>query len=560
MKSTKNGSSTKPFKKSEGKPSGKPGYNSGREVGVTTSVNPQLVKDTANVSFGYATGSVINLKSPLDTQLNLPEYQQSGRIRLPGIMCIGLSPSFGYAIDESAPINVAKTALFNEILSKVSGNRPYDSNDVILTVAAVAGVYDWIEFLKHIYKMATTFSHNNLYMYRSVFSALNIDYDDVTNDLSNLRAGINMLISQVTTFVVPDTIPYFRRNRERFSCIYTEGNSTKDQLYLFYPRNLVLFSTDPDEAGQLLLTPGIVPSWVNPGYNYTTKDLINIGKQLLNPIRSWIDDHGRIISDIKTAFGERTMKMELQSEEVAAEQVIFDIAALEQIKNATVFEDNIIYNSTGAGIGSALLVQDSTKGFLRSIPYVYYHNSTSVNYADRFRSYAILAYGENRILTTSTYETDPTLVLSNAALMAIGDPNTYSRSTDNDGWSLMALDPGTDIALDCGMVAYYWVESGGVYSEAIGVRSISYVNSIDTTDTAGLPLEFLEYNYSTSFKYHPAEHQLIFRQSATNPDAFNPGARQGFNFDFDNIAVLTYDDMRNMHYAQALAQWNVPQS
>nr|AVX53565.1 putative capsid [Marmot picobirnavirus] len=542
----------------------RPASNNSRTLGIPQ-LSQQLQKDFGNLGFSYAVGSIANIHSGV--QAYVEEFGLNvSEITVPGALVLGLMPSFGLSEDANSPLNQAVSVMFDNIRSKISGSRPYDPIDTMLYAAALSSCFDWLYFLKFVYKLATTHSNENLYFPDQILRAIGIDVDDIRQHLSDFRGNINVLIADVATFNLPTEFPYFVRNRERFSNIYTEGTTLKDQLYMFYPAVVLLFTHDKDNAGALAAA-SVLGQWGTYNSNNLAKaeDLLKIGRDMIGEIRKEQNDFAIISSDIRTAFGSAVATVELLSEDIASVVPVFDVAALEQFKNATVLHGTAFANrhlpDSDPDFGLAV-IQDPTKSFLYSSVYTAYNamldpeiSETIPHWEQVARARLLRAFSDDKILTTSSGAVDPGLVLSNTALMATAyDPSFQINTSPGVVNSFIKLTTGTDVVRSATIVYTQWDKTAKRFLPSLRAFNYADVLALDPDTILG---EVNEQLLLSNFKYHPAERVFVVKQGS-NETSWTMGTRPTYNYDVDNYTVVSYDELHNMQRAMLLASLNVP--
>lgn len=471
-------------------------------------------------------------------------------------MVIGLTPCFGEVSDGDSSINVAATHLWNRILKEISGNRAYDPNDLAISATAVSSCYDWIVFLKRCYKMASTFSNQNRYMYDRIAEAIGFDLTSIQENLERFRGQVNVLISKLATYSMPGDIPFFVRNIDRFSKVFKEGDSVKNQLYVFYPESVLQFDLI-DNSGALFR----VQPFRFADHLLTADELIDVGTKQVAAIREWLDDFGRIISDIERAVGSNTFKLQLLSEDYADLEPEFNIAALEQIKNAVVTDTAKSYfmyprqKTEKNDMQQAVLYQNENKGLLLSSPSMMMraNDETTPEWEWRAEARLLKAFYESKILTTGTDAVTADLTLSNSALV-VSATGAYTAPVINKPTVVFNMAAGSDVATQAKVVGWRYDAANKKWVH--WNRSTSWLNLFFLNEATEAPQEIYEREMLSNFKYHPAERTILTRQG-TNPAAFNFAAYSGFVWDLDNYTVLDQNEIPTIHAVEMLLLWNV---
>lgn len=261
-------------------------------------VDSSLLRDAASIPFSRAVGTQV----PLD--FNSAAFWDEGtkvEYSVPGVMTLEIIPTYGSIEDKNSPINVAATATYSFIRYANSGHANYDSVDLMLYLCAMSQVYSYINYLQRIYGLATLYSQRNRYMPRTLLYATGVDPDDVINNLANFRYGINVLINQAASLSVPANMPIFARQAFLYQNVYSEGQTVKDQMYMFTPEGFLFFheSADPDGAGSLELN--------HLGHTRRKcSELLEYGQRMLQPILQ-SEDMNIMSGDILKAYSANSL-------------------------------------------------------------------------------------------------------------------------------------------------------------------------------------------------------------------------------------------------------------
>lgn len=259
----------------------------------------RLVIDSASVPFSEPFGAPVKLLHPNVHYSDkfIVDSDQEAKTT-PGIVTFDTIPSFGIAKDRLSPINVAATALYSQVRYVNNGRKNYDPADLMLYVGAVSDIYSYLNWMRRIYGCAMLYSQANKYIGKELLRAQGINPDSILGNLANFRYWINVYTNKVASYAVPADITLFHKRAFQFSSVYIEhdGDSIKDQLYMYKPAAFFKFRLDESDKGMLELKPITYPE-----NGLTVDDLIAIGEDLLANI--WGDeDFGLMSGDILRAF------------------------------------------------------------------------------------------------------------------------------------------------------------------------------------------------------------------------------------------------------------------
>lgn len=491
------------------------------------------------IPFNWATGTPIDLDNPLTA--TIPSTK--GKFFIPGIQALRLVPTVGVAAGPQSPINVAATNMYTVVRRGKTGYSYYNSPDIMIMTIAFGQIYSYITFLMRAYGVATLYAQKNRYFPRCVLFAMGINPEDIRNNLGNFRYGINLLINKVASFAIPANIPYFQRMAFLYQNIYTEGTSVKDQCYMYVPDGFYRFAAytnESDGAGYLQYE-----KFYNAGTFMTVSQLLAFGDKLLAPLLN--DDDINIMSaDMLAAYGSDTIKLQSLPDYYPIVPV-FDIGVLEQMKNATVIQQFVPTN----------IVQNNDKGYLVNIPQATFSALTSEDtWANNAFASSAQVLLESKLMTTTTAEVTPALILESSRLMVgAGNYKKTPPSATSGYVGTVDLYCGTEVAVDCQL----WgakvtnVEPYMTFERS----SIGYVYAAGvTTDPTQLALEIKKFALMSHFRFHPAEHVIDVKQGSTGA-AFNV-ADSTFFFDVDNYGVATNQVLRRLHETVILNLLSVP--
>lgn len=481
----------------------------------------RLLEDSANMYFSWAVGTPFSLDNEA--------AGVSENLVLPGICAIYTAPSLGYSADKSSPVNVAATALYSYVRSANAGSSNYDAPDLMLYCLALGQVYSYINFLQRTYGLLTLYAQPNRYIPRDVLIACDVDPDSAEGDLANFRYGINLLINKVASFSVPGNLEYFKRMAFMYSNVYTAGTSIKDQLYMYSPAGFWKFTlSDTNKSGMLDYTPFLDAQ----ADLYTVKDLLNYGNDLLTNILG-NEDFNIMSGDINKKYGNDLITLTSLPEYYPIVP-IFDIAVLEQMKNATIcaaFEGTT--RLAGVMASSLDVTQDVSigKGALIHEPAI---NSNTTR--DEIKNVIMPTVCEGKVLTTTTDKTDSSLVIESSRLMAVG----YGVADTNGNINLYT---GSEVVTECRLFLRQY--NGLVYSDTTYYR-VGYVYNGSTAAAAILP-NIVAQRY---FRFMPQVHWVAATTSAVDD--------YGLFTDIDNYQILTRQEIQRLHETALMSLFHVP--
>lgn len=225
---------------------------------------PELLQLAANIPFSQATGTKFNLNFYNDETGNKQIFSEDWTI--PGIMTLSLIPVPSSATSANSPLNIAATSIYSFVRHANSGTPQYDAPDLMIYNISMAQIYCYINFLQRIYGCMNVYANMNRYLPRALVEAQGVDYDSILQNLPNFKFGIDSLIHKASSLACPASMTYFQRVAFLFSGIYAEGESIKDQLYMYIPQGFMQYSATAVETGGSLT---YVPFRTSSSVRYT---------------------------------------------------------------------------------------------------------------------------------------------------------------------------------------------------------------------------------------------------------------------------------------------------
>lgn len=288
---------------------------------------PQLLRDAASIPFSNATGTSFNLNFYGDGIAPVTEQY------VPGIMTLSIIPTIGGDQNFNSPLNIATNALYGQVRKANSGAANYDAPNLFMYCMSIAQIYAYINHLMRIYGTAQLYVHYNRYVPEALLNAMNVDFSSVQENMADFRYGINVLIHKASSFACPASITYFNRLAFLFAGIYSEGESIKDQLYMYVPYGFMQLTEQDSTPGWNLQFKAFPAPQSGKSY-LTVSQLLNYGTELITPLLQ-SEDFNIISGDILKAFGSNILGLQSLPETYTVLPVT-DLAVLEQMQNADI--------------------------------------------------------------------------------------------------------------------------------------------------------------------------------------------------------------------------------
>lgn len=501
-----------------------------------------LLRDSASVPFVYPMGA------PVD--VNIKGFEKA---TVPGICTMELCPTIGFSADPKSAINVAAKSLYTYVRHANSGSRNYDAPDMMMYILAAADVFSYINYLQRVYGVAMLYNQMNRYIPEALLQAMHIQPDSIRNNLANFRYGINVLINKASSLAVPSDIALFRRKAFLYSNIYKEGISIKDQLYMFVPTGFYQYS-DPGFLMLVPLVPGTVivpskPSATNYEFrtakytDMTYEDLLEYGNSLLDTLFG-SEDMGLMNGDILKAYGsDGILKLQELPENYSID-FVFDIAVLEQMKNAYTTELWFTLGSTSVAHDiyrrSTWAVADQRK----SCDFPIKINNSSAIYGPYISSFPCTKNDNivdpgNKWITTQSEVITPDLVMENSRLI----PGIMKTDRLVDG--LYAVYCMTEVLVD---VTFYQFNTDGITLESTDITKSYYEISEDADNKAVYDISRMG-----AFRFRPLAY--LTRRVGTAPEE---KVQLSLFTNIDNYTVCDNQTIMRLNETALLSLLNVP--
>lgn len=468
-----------------------------------------LLRDSASIPFSWALGTTVPVG-------------KKNEFRIPGLITFETFPTVGYSSDSTSPINIAATAVYGHVRYAQSGHSNYDAPDLMMYIVGMAEVYSYINYLMRLYGLATLYAQRNRYCARTLVEANRVDYDDLLRNLASFRYQINVLINKASSLAVPNNMSIFRRLAFLYQNLYCEGNSIKDQMYMYVPYAFHIFSETTPKGGRLQVQ--VMQD------KYTVEQLIAFGNRMLDPILA-SEDMNIMSGDILRAYGENGILKLVQLGTDYTVVPLYDPVVLEQMHNSgslwAAAWDSLnadIYQDPATGTILSDMVCDDAGAFEFPALYALYDY-----------------YSGSQIITTAVTDPTPEVVMENTRLK-------FSMEFKNK----------------VGNNSYYKIYSGS---------DIVRQAKLWVLDAAGNPKSYLYTPGSHLMNYQtPADVQYIFimeallQQFSHRPlypmHLYNSDDKTskfvGMNGNIGNYASLTNIDLQRIHEAALMNMLHVP--
>lgn len=492
-------------------------------------MNEQLLRDAASLPFSQAAGTTFTRE--FESVPGVTVTNPSALEVVPGIMTLIIDPIIGDAqtadtADPSSPLNMASMAQYTMVRKANSGSANYDAPDYMMYNLSVANIYSYIVMLQRVYGTCRLYSHYNRYLPNAVISAQHVDFDDVIAHLADFRYGINSLIARASSFACPATMKYFNRMAFLFSGIYAEGESIKDQLYMFVPAGFYKLNEQSSTPGWRLNFVDFCSETANKDKLYTVQELLDFGNDLIAPL--FQSQEINIMSgDTAKAYGAGNLISLTMIGEDYTIMPSTDLTVLEQMQNADFINENVYEN----GLTHFVKVNPDTN-LLASVFYINSGTAEAISALPRRGSH---------VLTTILTDPGPGDVIERTRLMS-----TMRAGTINGG-NIYSFFSGSEICI--GVNIYTFNPS----TLKIARKSVPYVTFWNDAVTPAAVQNMLSLHCELeNFKFHPT----VFYFSANT--AFTSLTYVDAAVDIDNYTVISSQTLEKMNEAALLSLLKVP--
>ena len=501
-------------------------------------LNPQLVKDTASLSFHTPVGQQVQLPYLAQNLLADAEDPNTYATSIPGIMRLPFAFAVGPVskadslTSRQSVGSVAARNLYAFVRHANSGSSNYDSTDLLLYIIAVAEAYSMLQWGIRSYSLSFAASAANWYVNKTLLAASGADPETWMGNPAQARATINLFIQKLSALNVPANLPLFKRWLFLNGKVFQDSPTKRSQLYVFSPA----FYHYYDAANGTLVPADFVMNYSAASsttkatnQNVTLAQYISDMNHIINALVT-DEDIGIISGDILKAYGDKGVFKIVSIPEDPNPEIGYSPEILAQINSATV----------AGGLGKFYIGQDDkgnigvsadapTSGVLTLNQYPLnvgqvYTGSNSAIY--RYRG-AILNFGWD------SPTPDDVMVASRFCVME-----------DSSNYDTVA---GTEILGQPTVYSYA--------SNANGYNTIYWGGPIGVTSTTGATLLA---SFAQCFAFDWAPRTVVYQ---VNNSKTVPLTVVLDTMDYDTFVVLTKEDadtLRNMHDVAVQSLFGIP--
>lgn len=475
---------------------------------------PQLVTDSASMSFSWPTGNPVSMGITDNAQMEA----QLNKFSIPGVMAIWLVPMVGISNEPSSPVSTAAINIYSYVRHANSGHPNYDAPDLMLYLLAMDSVYSYYTFLIRAYGLINAYSQHNRYYPQALLEGMCLDFTDILNNIADFRYYINSFAVRIGSMCVPSSMSYFSRHQWVYSNIFTDSTSAKAQSFMYCPYGFHQYN-ETSGPGKLSFRP----FYRNRNNKYKLSDLIGYGNMLINPLLA-SEDLGVMSGDILKAFTADGVFKVAQLPETFLTLPVYSEEVLSQIQNTTIL-------NVPAAASTCDITQDPETGAI----FCNYRNEQIPTDATSVRA----IYAAKRMM--SMYKDNPTPddIMVASRLMVPTKAKSGQDAVDVTSCGSEVAVLGEICSFTTGESPWYpnWDTKFYYAMELTNIQMSQWLHTLQKI---------------TQFHYHP----IVFLAWDTEVP---PSKEAAFYFDVNNYNIVSEFELAKMHETALLSQFTVPQ-
>lgn len=501
--------------------------------------NDQLAKDTASLPYSVLTGRLLPIRQKYGSD-------NFGHSAFPGICKIDFATSVGRSVSGSSAINTASRSIYAWVRHQNSGHSNYEAPDLTIYIMAMMEVYAAYFEAVRVYDLAMTYKLTNRYMPKYVLQALGINYNNISANLAQYRAGLNLVAAKISSLAVPNNFTTFNRHAMLLSNVFMDCDSDRGQYYVFSRSHYRKYNATGTTGGYLQTFTYDALKANSDGLTYN--QLISNLNDMIDPILS--DEDMNIMSgDILKAYDMSNLYVIPGVSEDRTIQAVYDESVLAQIENAIcVNMPGLVEEATVSKRADTITDLDISQksGYIYHAPVV----KASGDLAEKVDSYYQYSILDNYVLNCHTKDPDYKFNIEATRLQ-----NVLLRSDTADGEYNVHC--GTEILMG---ITYYTIQTSAdtgddvlfLTSSPIRGSLISITNSNDWPVKSDDVIPLL--SVVSNFDWHPFIYLV---------DAWHGGAASAGNLDVIRApigdakvyAVNSIDTIKSIHECVLLSQF-----
>lgn len=510
---------------------------SGRNDASWYAQTPQLLSDSASLSYSWPVGNRMRIDDPskfvfLTPQGEVTNYTVDGLYNkaVSGVMGIEITPTIGRSSDQNSAVNTAARNIYSFVRHANSGHANYEASDLMMYLLAMDNLYSSLMYLQRTYGLLQLYSVVNRYYPLSVINTCRLDAADLLENLADFRYFINNMAVKIGSLCVPNTMPYMARHLQLYSSVYLDDDQPKAQSYIYFPRGFYQYNELTGGAGQL--------DFVEWGTEDTPKlkfsDIVTLMNNMCNAILA-SEDMNIMSGDILKAYGyDKIVKISTIPEDfiIVPEynaEILTQISNLDAIHSDWIADWTITQDTSISGGGAII-------------------NPMQINPNN------ITLDMNDKLINFKWTDVKPEQTMVASRLMAM----PYKDSQNGKYY----LECGSEICTGLVIVQHQWTgenenlieDRTWLYSDYMLRPEYSIDNLAPLFDSFRTSMKIA--HLLSQFDFHPLVQYGIYLTG--NVSSLNPGPYVfGPMYEISNYSTIGIQTLRKMHETALLSEFNV---
>lgn len=236
---------------------------------------------------------------PLDAFASATEHPKHG---IPTVCEIPFMATYGDAHGvPTDTLNTAAIHLHSMIMSKLNrATKAYDANDLMVACICCDSIITVYNYFKTMVSQVMTYTSNNRALPRVIVEAMGFDFDDVKNNINDLKVYLEMYAAKLNSLQIPKVMDVSDDHMYLTGNLFCDVDSVYPQIYVFRLCNYYLFdqTSEPGKTIAFCKNLGAVPT---SGEKWKTTNIIQVLDDMYNSLFTSYD-FGNILADLRTAI------------------------------------------------------------------------------------------------------------------------------------------------------------------------------------------------------------------------------------------------------------------
>lgn len=502
----------------------------------------ELLSNVGRLSFNYPSGT--DIPYLLGKEGGFANLDVGSGVWInPGVMSIGLVPTYGINKDNSSPLNVAAKQGYNRIRMENSGAKNYDHTDLIKYYIGVDSLYMFYAWMVRSYGLLNNYTFHNKYMPRALVFATGMDYDDLVMNSPNFMNYINNYAKRLTAYLAPRDMPIFERHFTMITGIYKDTESPRSQFYLYTPAILYRYKVSAQPGEELF---DEIYLYNNAGTESNCKGLTfaqiaEIGDSLLNAMDD--QDMYTMAGDILKAYGESGVWTQGVIGPDYTTNPVFDFTWLTQVQNMRAVPSNVIAGKVTDGVMDPYTISNAGWEHRYSMKEVIPSSTASpfITTTLKWTGSGGPCLAHKALLCSPYNEPSPGDVMESTRLTIAG-----TSKFEGGYWINEVTDCGSEVVVNVHVINFLGVGTTNVLARR---PIVTHYYSADGESNNFLTTyqNFVELD---NFAMHPIVY--VITHAATVASVSDCTVRAPF-VDLDNYTLVGTSELHNLHYEAILS-------